>query len=285
VFPIHNVLHTKNDNSVVVRPPVKINLALHVIGYRVDGYHLLESLVTFSPDGDVVRIALSDYDDLSVDGPFSNILRNNDSNLVLQARDVFRTAANCKIGPVSIYLTKNLPISSGVGGGSGDAAAVLIGLATLVPTGLRIEDLMRCARAIGADVPMCLAGLVHKSALIAYGIGDKIKILTDFPSLHLVLFHPGPAVATPLVFASLENKKNPPLFFKRDDIVSFDRLVDALRQTRNDLYTVSRRLAPMLDEGLEILQKSGAVLVRMSGSGTMCFGLYSSAEKAQRAAK
>src|SRR5690349_1145869 len=102
--------------------PAKINLALHVTGQRADGYHLLESLVTFTEAGDVIRIKDAPEDGFSISGPFADILRQRDAggNLVLKARDVLRKAAETETRPVAIHLEKNLPVSSGIGGGSAD---------------------------------------------------------------------------------------------------------------------------------------------------------------------
>jgi len=285
VFQIHNTSFLQSRNCVIVHTPVKINLALHVTGQRADGYHLLESLVAFGSNGDIIRIEKADCDSFSIDGPFAGALGGDGDNLVLKARNALRAASGGRIGPVAIRLTKNLPVSSGLGGGSGDAAAILAGLEALMPTGGGAGSLLRCARALGADVPMCLAGIYQESALMVRGIGEKIRQLPDFPALHIVLFNPGIAVATPAVFAALENRQNMPLVFDRHDMVSFECLTAALRNARNDLYEPACRIAPVLADTLETLTGSGAVLARMSGSGATCFGIYRSIGDARRAVR
>jgi len=285
VLQIHDTAFLRGSDPAFIQAPVKINLALHVTGQRADGCHLLESLVVFSPDGDRIRIEKAGCDSFSVNGPFAGFLGNGSDNLVIKARDALRTASDGRIGPVAIHLTKNLPVASGLGGGSADAAATLAGLEMLMPTGLDAAGLMCCALALGADVPMCLAGMYRKSALMARGIGDEIKLLPDFPALHLVLLNPGAAVATPTVFAGLEKRQNPPLVFDACAMASFDCLSAALHRARNDLYEPARRIAPLLDGTLEILRRSGAVLARMSGSGATCFGLCPSMAAAQSAAQ
>lgn len=274
----------------MISAPAKINLALHVTGRRPDGYHLLESLVAFSRAGDRLRLEKADRDSFSIDGPFAAALAAEGDNLVLRARDRLRAASGGRIGPVAIRLTKNLPVAAGLGGGSSDAAAVLAGLHALMAAGAGMEELMQHARPLGADVPMCLAGIGHASALLARGIGEKVELLPDFPALSLVLLMPEVAVATPVVFAALESRQNRSLVLEKHGFdsgraASFDSLVDKLEKTRNDLYHPARQIAPQIDEALDILRANGAAFARMSGSGAACFGLYRSMEAAQAAAR
>ena len=193
--------------------PAKINLALHVVGQRADGYHLLETLVTFADTGDRLSFAADDADRFSIFGPFSAVLATNDGltdNLVLRARDLLRQAviATGQQAPaVAIHLEKNLPVASGIGGGSADAAATLRALlrhwnARIVP-----ENLAPIALALGADVPMCL----ESRTLIARGIGEDIEPVSDLPEFFLVLANPLKAVSTPEIFRRLLDKANPPL--------------------------------------------------------------------------
>lgn len=275
----------QQGSSVLVHAPVKINLALHIVGRQADGYHQIESLVVFSPDGDVVEMERADCDSFSIDGPFAASLGNDGDNLVIKARDALRAASGGRVGPVAIRLTKNLPVSSGLGGGSGDAAATLAGLETLMPTRLGAEGLLHCALALGADVPMCLAGIYRQSALLVRGIGEEMEALPDFPALHLVLLNLGMAVSTPDVFAGLEKRQNAPLVLEKSAMLSFDHLTEALQNVRNDLYEPARRIAPELEKTLELLKKSSAEIAHMSGSGATCFGLYRSFAQARKAAQ
>ncbi len=157
--------------------PAKINLALHVVGQRADGHHLLESLVTFADRGDRIGLTPSEQDRFTLSGPFAAELSttgdDQDGNLVLKARDLLRQALASQgvdTGPVHIHLEKNLPIASGIGGGSADAAATLRGLLDLWKTGIEPALLAALALKLGADVPMCLDG----RSLIASGIGEEI---------------------------------------------------------------------------------------------------------------
>ncbi|RCL02803.1 MAG: 4-diphosphocytidyl-2-C-methyl-D-erythritol kinase [Candidatus Tokpelaia sp. JSC188] len=275
----------QQGSAIVVSVPIKINLALHVVGRRSDNYHLLESLVTFSPDGDRIEIEKADCDRFSIDGPFAAFLDSNSDNLVIKARDALRSASGGRIGPVEIRLVKKLPVSSGLGGGSGDAAATLVGLQILTSTGLGTLALLQCASTLGADVPMCLAGICQKLALLVRGIGEDIETLPNFPVLYLVLLNPNVAVSTAEVFAGLKKWQNAPLIFEKNATFSFDRLTDTLQHTRNDLYESACRLVPELKEIPKLLKKNGAKVARMSGSGPTCFGIYHSFTQAQKVAE
>jgi 4-diphosphocytidyl-2-C-methyl-D-erythritol kinase len=180
---------------------------------------------------------------------------------------------------VAIHLEKNLPVASGVGGGSSDAAAVLRALARLWEIEMREADLARIALGLGADVPMCLSA----RPLLARGIGDEISPVPDFPAHGLVLVNPGRAVATPQVFATLarrDNEKLPALPRTFD----FHGLRNWLETTRNDLEPAARAIEPAIGHALGALNRAGAGLARMSGSGATCFGLFETGNVAKRAA-
>lgn len=260
--------------------PAKINLALHVTGQREDGYHLLEMLVTFTEAGDVLRISDADADRFSISGPFAQALKHADpaSNLVLKALDLLRAhLQECDIAtpPVSIHLEKSLPIASGIGGGSADAAATLRGLIRHWNVQVDSDSLGEMALKLGADVPMCLAS----TPLIARGIGEELTLLPNFPQLSLVLVNPLQAVSTPAIFRLLESKNNAPLPALADD-----NWLSMLGALRNDLQPPAMRLLPQIQDVLSLLEANGAEFVRMSGSGATCFGLFASWEQAQAAA-
>lgn len=245
--------------------PAKLNLALHVTGRRDDGYHLLDSLVCFAAVGD--RIALSPGPlSLSIDGPFGAGLHADDDNLCLRA-------ARLVGGQAAIRLTKNLPVASGIGGGSADAAAVLRGMA------LMGHPLPQHPEALGADVPVCIGSRAARMQ----GVGEVVTPLPDLPPLHLVLVNPGVAVSTPQIFAAMTRRDNPPL----PPIPTFadaPALIDWLRGTRNDLQAPATTVAPVIGQVLDALTASGATFARMSGSGATCFGIFDSAAQAETAA-
>lgn len=243
----------------------KINLALHVTGRRDDGYHLLDSLVVFADLGDRVRVAPGPLS-LTIDGPFGAALTADDDNLCLRAARLAGAQA-------AIHLTKTLPVASGIGGGSADAAAVLRGLAAMghpIPPGVE---------RLGADVPVCVASRPVRMR----GIGEVLDPVPPIPPLWVVLVNPGVAVSTPTVFKALESHDNPPL--PPPAWETADSLLGWLACCRNDLEPPARRLVPAIDAVLTALRDSSAALARMSGSGATCFGLYPTPEAARDAAK
>ncbi|OJH45525.1 4-(cytidine 5'-diphospho)-2-C-methyl-D-erythritol kinase [Paracoccus sp. SM22M-07] len=245
--------------------PAKLNLALHVTGRRDDGYHLLDSLVCFAAVGD--RIALTPGPlSLSIDGPFAAGLAVDDDNLCLRA-------ARMTGGQAAIRLTKNLPVASGIGGGSADAAAVLRGLARI---GHPLPD---APERLGADVPVCIGSRAARMQ----GVGQIVTPLADLPALHLVLVNPGIAIPTPQIFAAMTKRDNPPL----PPIPTFAdarELIAWLRDTRNDLQPPAMSVAPVIGQVLGALDGLGAGFSRMSGSGATCFGIFDSAPCAEAAA-
>jgi 4-diphosphocytidyl-2-C-methyl-D-erythritol kinase len=259
--------------------PAKINLALHVTGRRGDGYHLLDTLVVFAEFGDKISARRSEVDRFELTGRFAHAIAGGD-NLVLQSRDLLRKIGGGGMQPVSIRLEKNLPIASGLGGGSSDAAATLKALARLWGLDIQSDDLARDALSLGADLPMCLAA----RSLIARGIGEEIAPVGGLPPLSLVLVNPGVAVSTPEIFRTLERRDSPPLQ-ELPPRPGLDELVGWLTASRNDLEPAAIAIAPQIADALGALRRSGAALARMSGSGATCFGLYATEAEAARAAR
>ena len=251
---------------MIVEPaPAKLNLALHVRARRDDGYHELETLFAFVRDGDTVRIAPAERDGFAIIGPFAGGLGGEGDNLVTRARDAFRSSFGSG-EPLSIVLDKHLPIASGIGGGSADAAAALRGLAQL--TGVRPDDpaLFDIAAGLGSDVPACLAG----RTMIGRGRGERLTPI-DAPGLPVLLVNPGVGVSTAAVFAAWDR-------IDRGPLPAGDALAIALA-ARNDLEPPARALAPEIDTVLALLAAAeGVMLARMSGSGATCFALFDRAE-------
>ena len=261
--------------------PAKINLALHVTGQREDGYHLLDSLVTFADRGDTLIALCAEADRFTISGPFSAELSAETDNLVTRARDTLRTAIRAVGGsapPVALHLEKNLPIASGIGGGSADAAATLRALSRLWASPLPLEALSGLALSLGADVPMCLDG----RPLIARGVGEDLTPVTSLPALALLLVNPLKPVSTPEIFRRLTCRDNPPMSdvpsrFSLPDWIAF------LAAQRNDLEAAARQIVPDISRILTLLNLTGAQLARMSGSGATCFGLFETIEAARAA--
>jgi len=259
--------------------PAKINLALHVTGRRADGYHLLESLAVFTRFGDRIELAEAEKDSFSVSGSFADGVVTDGTNLVLRARDALRAALPHASARVSIKLEKNLPVASGIGGGSTDAAATLRGLAKLWDLDAGHERLSDIAAELGADLPMCIAA----KPLLARGTGDELAPVAGFPALGLVLVNPGVGVSTPAVFSALKKRDNeglPPL----PRHIDFHTLRNWLEITRNDLEDAALSIEPSIGWAKAALMKADAGFARMSGSGATCFGLFETGNVAKRAA-
>lgn len=263
--------------AVLEEAAAKINLALAVVGQRGDGYHLLDSLVTFTAFGDRLGLSPAPEDRFTLSGPFSAALATEGNNLVTRARDRLRDALE-RTGqtapPVHIHLEKNLPIASGIGGGSADAAATLRGLLRLWQADLPRSDLGTIALGLGADVPMCLAG----RPLVASGIGEEVTPLA-LPALPIVLANPLVGVSTPAVFKALASKHNAPLAVPARSA----NWPETIAGLRNDLEPPARQLCPEIGLISQSLAQTGANLVRMSGSGATCFALYGSDTEATAA--
>ncbi len=234
----------------------------------------------FTRFGDRVEIALADSDDFTVSGRYAPTVPLDASNLVLKARDALRRAAGPqRTPPVALRLEKNLPVASGVGGGSSDAAAVLRGLAETWALDIDGAELARIGLSLGADVPMCLAA----KPLVARGIGDELSMVPDFSALGLVLVNPGTPVSTAEIFNALSKRDNeglPPL----PRIIDFHSLRNWLEVTRNDLEPAALAIQPAIGRALSCLNKAGSGFSRMSGSGATCFGLFETGNVAKRAA-
>lgn len=234
----------------------------------------------FTRFGDRLTIEPAERDEFTVAGPYAPAVPTDETNLVLKARDALRAASPAaRTAPVSIRLEKNLPIASGIGGGSSDAAATLRGLVKFWELDVGRETLTRIGAALGADLPMCLAG----TPLVARGTGELLSPVIDFPTLGLVLVNPGVGVSTPAVFAALHKRDNeplPPLPSRLD----FHTIRNWLEATRNDLEDAALSIEPSIGAAKAALEQADAGFVRMSGSGATCFGLFETGNLAKRAA-
>ena len=236
----------------------KVNLALHVTGRRNDGYHLLDSLVTFAGGGDRITCRTSDTLSLTVSGPFASDVPTGE-NLILDAALLLSVTAE-------IHLEKNLPVAAGIGGGSADAAATLHALSDLANLPLPSRD---AQLSLGADVPACVQG----GFLRMRGIGEDLEVLDTEPlSIPMVLVNPGVGVPTPAVFDALQNRNNAPLSNNMPPSYD-DAFLPWLAAQRNDLEAPAVALAPVIGDVLVALRDTGG-LARMSGSGATCFALY-----------
>jgi 4-diphosphocytidyl-2-C-methyl-D-erythritol kinase len=269
--------------TVRIAAPAKINLYLHVTGRRPDGLHLLDSLVAFAECGDELAIAPAPAFSLDIDGPFAGALKADDDNLAMRAARGLM-AATRPFG-AAIRLTKNLPVASGIGGGSADAAAALIGLRRLFDLDVTDERLREIGLAIGADLPVCLMG---RPSFVG-GVGEDIAPAPELPGAPLLLVNPGLPLPTAEVFRRCAAGPDGARFSAparwSDGIGETAELAARLRARRNDLTDAATVLMPVIGELLDRLAaQPGCLLARLSGSGATCFGLFSDEQAAAAAA-
>lgn len=250
----------------------KLNLALHVRRRREDGYHELESLFVFCADGDA--LSATPRDDglltLSVEGPFGGALAGEgEDNLVLRAARALQAAGGMGVG-ADIHLDKRLPIASGIGGGSADAAAALRLLARLWGIKPFEVDMFAIAASLGADVPACLGS----QTVFGQGVGERLETVeVDVAGLPVLLVNPLVPCPTGPVFRAWDQQDRGPL--------------DPLRwrEGRNDLQPPAVAAVPVIADVLALLAtQPGVDLVRMSGSGATCFALFAGEEARDAAA-
>lgn len=264
--------------------PAKINLFLHVLGRRADGYHDLESLVVFADIGDRIAAEPAEQSGLAVEGPFAEALADlpQKDNLVTRAARVAQAwglKQGAVLPPLKFTIEKNLPPASGIGGGSADAAATL----RLCAEALSLEvdgDLYARATELGADVPVCLAG---KPSWMA-GIGEELVPVEVPGGLWLLLVNPRVEVPTGKVFGMLPANSNAREVTRPEAFADAATLITFLKDTANSLEAPALAIAPIIGEVLEALRDTSTPLARMSGSGATCFGLYENETTARDAA-
>ena len=246
--------------------PAKINLALHVRARRPDGYHEIETLFAFCRDGDELTFETADHDSFRITGPFVESLAGGPNNLVVAAREAFER----RVAPLpclAITLDKRLPVASGIGGGSADAAAALRAFAYLSVVPEDAESVVAIARDLGSDVPACLFG----RTAFGTGRGDVLVTAQPMTDTPLLLVNPRVPVSTTVVFAGWDGIDRGPL----TDFAT----------GRNDLESSAIAATPIIGEVLALLRKQPDVtLARMSGSGATCFALFDN-EAARSAAR
>ncbi|XEU19088.1 4-(cytidine 5'-diphospho)-2-C-methyl-D-erythritol kinase [Tistrella mobilis] len=272
--------------------PAKINLHLHVTGRRDDGYHLLDSLVVFAGAGDRVTVdprpaPAGTPTGFDLEGPFAAALGDTApaDNLVMRAA----TGLAARLGrplPARIRLDKHLPVASGIGGGSSDAAAVLRLLGHAWGAGA--DDLQAVAEGLGADVPMCVTATPCRVT----GVGEVVAPLgapaaAAFAGLHILLVNPLVPLSTPVVFrarAAAGAGFTPAARLPAPDTADIGAWLAALGAAGNDLSGAARSLVPEIPEAEAALGRlAGACFTRMSGSGATCFALFTEAAAAEAA--
>lgn len=266
-------------DEIRIVAPAKLNLYLHVVGRRADGYHLLDSLIAFAAEHDVLSVRPAAKLSLRVSGPFAAALGKQKDNLVMRAARALAKRGGIAAG-AEIRLVKNIPIAAGLGGGSADCAAALHALAQLWQIAISADEMRELGLTLGADVPVCLAG---RAAFVG-GIGEALDPVPHLPNAALVLVNPGRALSTARVFAQRKGGYSQPGRFVEavGDVGEFSRLLSG---RANDLTEAAVRLVPEIGTVLERLAAApGCRLARMAGSGASCFGLFAEMGAAERVA-
>lgn len=266
--------------TIKANAPAKINLTLHVTGQREDGYHLLDSMVTFAEVSDIITATKAIDMRLTVSGPFAMGVPTDHSNLVLRAAEALRIERGVKMG-AHLHLEKNLPHAAGIGGGSSDAATTLRVLAQIWDVEPLAPDHPSVV-ALGADVPVCLRG---PAPMRMQGIGEVLSDLPPLPRAAMVLVNPGVEVPTPVAFQGLTRKDNPPMT-ELPQSLDLAKFIKWLSAQRNDLTPPAVAHAPVIGDALRILRTQRAVLwAGMSGSGATCVALVKDMGAARQVAR
>ena len=263
--------------------PAKINLALHVTGRNEKNYHLLESLVVFANIGDDIAISEAKNDKLLITGSFAKNLDKPKDNLIFRALNNFRANWPKKLpNGLKIELKKNLPIASGIGGGSADCAATLRLLNKISQNSSPPMELQNLALSLGADVPICLSS---KPAIMR-NIGEIIEPIKSFPKAYIVLVNPNIAISTAKIFSTIKTPNNQPMPIINNAFDNINSLASWLNLTRNDLLPAAISIAPIIGQIIDEFNKDTLCnFTSMSGSGATVFGLFEDLEHAKKAAK
>jgi 4-diphosphocytidyl-2-C-methyl-D-erythritol kinase len=266
-------------NRLVVRAPAKINLNLRVVGRRADGYHDIESIVQSLTLHDTLEIEIAESGlALDVDDP---ALPSGPGNLVQRAAARLLEGLGDRPG-LRMRLVKRIPVGAGLGGGSSDAAAALVGIDRLLHLDLPAEALVAHAAALGSDVPYFLTG---GTALLT-GRGTEVERLADVPPAEVLLIDPGQPLSTADVYAQVQEPLT--LAPKPASISGFGRIpVDLVSWVRagNDLEPHAARFCPDIVRIRSMLAGDGALAAAMTGSGSAVFGIFASADAAAGAAR
>ncbi|VAW01556.1 4-diphosphocytidyl-2-C-methyl-D-erythritol kinase [hydrothermal vent metagenome] len=269
-------------NNITRLARAKINLDLLITGRREDGYHLLDSLVVFADIGDQISVRPSDKLSLNISGPFAPALSGEQDNIILRAARGLRDKFNIQQA-AEIDLVKNLPVSSGIGGGSADAAAVMMALMALWQLSDKETELNDLALSLGADVPVCLASKTMQMS----GVGEILRPVTiNFP-MFLLLVNPGVSLSTAEIFKTRAKRE---VDFSQsrtlpDTITNLTELTDIIGESGNDLEYDACAARPEIRKLLaHIKQVDDCIFTGMSGSGATCFGIFPAYGAAKAAA-
>ena len=264
--------------TIHLNAPAKLNLFLHITGKRADGYHLLQSVMIFVDVGDDMEFYPHDGFLIDAEGRFATDLPSPAENIIYRAAKALAETFRVPLS-AGIRIKKNLPIASGVAGGSSNAATTLLGLSKLWGLPDDRDRLHKIAISLGADVPACLI----RRPVWAEGIGEKMSALPHMPPLHFVLANPMIATPTAEVFARFKNRISAPIQYSGRK-KTMDEWISDLRLYRNDLTEAAIEVCPEIQFVLRALRDTpNCHLARLSGSGATCFGIYDTPYAAQAA--
>lgn len=263
-----------SQSPLKILAPAKINLFLHVVGKKDNGYHDLQSMVMFSDFGDVITISEASEFKFSFDSTSEN-LPTDGNNLIMCAANLLATSLGKDL-KCHIHLTKNIPIGAGLGGGSSDAAATIKGLLKFWDEEIKLENLNDILLSLGADVPSCY----HSNPCYFENIGEVIKPIKKIPTLYGVLIYPNQHCSTAEIFQSFNHdystKIQTPLSFN-----TTSEIINFLKLQKNDLTNSAiNKILDIKNILNELDTHQNCLLARMSGSGSACFGLFETAKKA-----
>ena len=256
----------------------KINLNLSVLGKRADGYHALDSLVTFALLGDELSVSSSDELTLTYEGAFASDLQDSfmheSDDLVLKAATALQQESGTSMS-AALKLTKSVPLGAGLGGGSADAAACLRLLNSFWKLNWSMEALMILGANIGSDIPACLMNAPCRMT----GRGEHVTKIDILPILFCVLVSPGVHLSTAEIFRKLNTSKidadkKKTSNEKLPDLTTYEALYNYLQNTGNDLLSPAMEIAPSIGLVLDAISNTGADISAMTGSGSTCFGLF-----------
>jgi len=274
-----------HPRSLSLKAPAKINWFLKVFGLRNDGYHEIKSLIQKVTLYDLLEFSISDGLLLKTDMDISS-----DKNLVYQTAKLLKDIYRVDKG-VTIQLKKHIPVAAGLGGGSSDSAATLVGLNRLWLLGLSLDELSSVAERCGSDVPFFLRGAMA----FVEGRGERVMESSPNKPYHLLLVKPDLEIQTRWAYSALSRLRADKLTKKDNTVDNIDDFINCIRNgdidgisrynsiVLNDLERASLRAFPVIGEIKRRLLKEGAAFSLMSGSGPTVFGVFGSVEEAQRA--
>lgn len=260
---------------MIVQANAKINLALHITNKMENGFHQLETIVTFAEFADEINIQKNNEIKMKIIGEQAKNL--DGKNIIIKTAEMMKKYTDSNQG-AEIILDKKLPVASGMGGGSSNAAATIMALKELWGSNIGQAKIMEIAKKLGADVPMCIIG----KPLMAKGIGEKITLIENMPEFAIVAVNPQKKLESKKVFENLKKINNPPLE-KIPKTENMGEWIEWLKNCRNDMTDAASKLMPEIKKCLKIIESTEPKITRMTGAGATCFGLYTSIEDAQNA--